>query len=484
MLNVLDPMQTVAAFQPNGTSTSARAGHIMTLGCVSGTFKVEPGLDADFRQGFADGSKDEYNILGRFSEMSAFVPNKLSFSFKMFNVSDSYDIQKELNAPCYRNLYYHDGDIDTHIDDVTSAEDCQTLCQASKDCGIFSYSISQKRCWKKCHVGVNCGSGVNFPTRAPIFSADTISGPDWCAGAGVQDFLANPTIDQWEDGDTPEVLYKNAQQNVFFMNDVNAFKDFFVGLFPSSLTQTNVSEDYGKRAVESTLVLRSADGRCKGAPFDGWGKLAKVEDVDECKQACLASTDCQFMVYRSSNKACTAFTSCSNDFVQIGSSFETWEKVDKADMLSTDISDAYFFDTPGAIPIQWGAKRAMRFWFNGPALSATNPSLSAEKVQGATQAYMNQNNGLLTVQMYGQLQGCDDSIEDLSAPWSSTQIAKIGEIQFTKNVPLEKCDRLGFSPWHHHPAHKPLSSINRARKPIYERAQMRSNRLMVPDGVR
>jgi hypothetical protein len=80
----------------------------------------------------------------------------------------------------------------------------------------------------------------------------------------------------------------------------------------------------------TTLVLRSSDGRCTGAPYDDWGALASVSNVDECKQACLASIHCQFMVYRSSNQACTAFTSCSNGFGQNGQTFETWEKVSKA----------------------------------------------------------------------------------------------------------------------------------------------------------
>merc|ERR1719487_1613009 len=83
---------------------------------------------------------------------------------------------------------YYKGDIGGHVAGVASASACQVLCQLNKDCGVFVYQASSKKCWKKCSLGTNCASSVNGATEAANLGSGWTSGPKSCqAGKAMLD---------------------------------------------------------------------------------------------------------------------------------------------------------------------------------------------------------------------------------------------------------------------------------------------------------
>merc|ERR1712232_1499273 len=81
---------------------------------------------------------------------------------------------------------------------------------------------------------------------------------------------------------------------------------------------------------EYTLEKICDDGRCRGAPSGGYGGLGKQVTLQECKQACLDSVTCKFVVYKKSNGYCSEYTKCrkkGGKFVRKGRALETWQKV-------------------------------------------------------------------------------------------------------------------------------------------------------------
>merc|ERR1719478_1187312 len=81
---------------------------------------------------------------------------------------------------------------------------------------------------------------------------------------------------------------------------------------------------------EHTLEKICDDGRCRGAPNGGWGGVIRGVTLQECKQACLDSVTCKFVVYKKSNGLCYEYTTCRKSkgkFVQKGKTLETWQKI-------------------------------------------------------------------------------------------------------------------------------------------------------------
>lgn len=85
-------------------------------------------------------------------------------------------------AACFELAHYNLGDIGNGIAGVISASDCQALCLANVDCGIFLYSGSARRCQLKCAVGVDCNSS-NGPTQLTATSVELVAGPRSCPEA-------------------------------------------------------------------------------------------------------------------------------------------------------------------------------------------------------------------------------------------------------------------------------------------------------------
>lgn len=146
-----------------------------------------------------------------------------------------------------------------------------------------------------------------------------------------------------------------------------------------------------------------------------------------------------------------------------------------SDTFHTKISETqefYSLDGSGQAPVAWGNDRGLRFWINAPKLPVSEAKLDSTLVEDAIKDYMS-NSGDLVIPMYGQLQGCHDQIELNDVAWTSPKVEKIGELRLNSVVDGERCEKLGFTPFNHHPDHRPLSSMNRARDPIYKRGQER-----------
>lgn len=142
-------------------------------------------------------------------------------------------------------------------------------------------------------------------------------------------------------------------------------------------------------------------------------------------------------------------------------------------------------DVSSGHPINWANEgspiRGLRFWMDAPLLKSScfqgkapgewATCLSTDVVGNATKQMMSDNGGQLVVSIWGQLQGCGDEIESNQNNWKSTEIAQLGTFKFDSLVSSAVCETAGFTPWNHHPDHRPLSSMGRARESIYARAQ-------------
>merc|ERR1712226_532863 len=103
---------------------------------------------------------------------------------------------------------------------------------------------------------------------------------------------------------------------------------------PTFLAPTAAPTNEGT-TPEHTLEKISDDGRCRGSPHGGWGagELGKDITLQECKQRCLESVTCTFVVYKRDSKKCWEYTKCAKrkgKFVKKGRTLETWQKVASA----------------------------------------------------------------------------------------------------------------------------------------------------------
>lgn len=137
-----------------------------------------------------------------------------------------------------------------------------------------------------------------------------------------------------------------------------------------------------------------------------------------------------------------------------------------------DASSASYhrLDVGGRLPVSWGWGRGLRWWASGPKVptecSGTS-CLSEETVQGDLIKFMKANRNGLKIDFYGQLQGCEDTIENANKTWKSKEIAKLGSFVLHHEVDMRVCDHVAFDPWQAHKDHKPLGSIHRGLKLIY-----------------
>lgn len=142
----------------------------------------------------------------------------------------------------------------------------------------------------------------------------------------------------------------------------------------------------------------------------------------------------------------------------------------------------FAMDVSSGHPINWADEgsplRGLRFWIDGPILKspcfqdkAPAQCMSIDVVGNATKQMMIDNGGRLDVPIWGQLQGCGDEIESNNRNWQSTEIAQLGTFKLDSLVNSAVCETAGFTPWNHHPAHRPLSSIGRSRAPVYGHVQ-------------
>jgi len=74
-----------------------------------------------------------------------------------------------------------------------------------------------------------------------------------------------------------------------------------------------------------TMMKIQNDARCRGAPSGGWGSLGIGISLDHCKQACLDSTACLFVVFKWKDGQCSKYTKC-DAFTKPGLTFQTWAK--------------------------------------------------------------------------------------------------------------------------------------------------------------
>jgi hypothetical protein len=126
----------------------------------------------------------------------------------------------------------------------------------------------------------------------------------------------------------------------------------------------------------------------------------------------------------------------------------------------------YSINVGGLLPISWGTGRGLRWWAKGPPVPKICKDLAECEKDGMSQKalekYLENNGNQMTVEMFGQLQGCDDEIEDAEKPWKSKDIAKLGELIIKKPEETGLCQKVDFDAWLTRPDHKPLGSLARA----------------------
>ncbi len=128
-------------------------------------------------------------------------------------------------------------------------------------------------------------------------------------------------------------------------------------------------------------------------------------------------------------------------------------------------------------PYAFGANRAVKYSAKPcPSLPATLPkTLSDDYLQSAMSEQLSSDSRCFTLMVQFQTNANTMPLEDASIVWDETisPFQKVATItipsqHFESQAQMEFCENISMDPWHSLVEHRPLGSINRARKEVYD----------------
>lgn len=156
-----------------------------------------------------------------------------------------------------------------------------------------------------------------------------------------------------------------------------------------------------------------------------------------------------------------------------------WQgSVNAAKMLSQTISNPLHAQYYSVTPYQLGlgeARRAVKYSTRPCSVNTEEVPENAGKnfLRHAMQSTLRA--GAACMELLVQAPKSKMSVEDVITPWNEDQapfvrVAKITIPAQTFDTPKqnEACENLSYNPWHALPAHRPLGTINRMRRVVYE----------------
>lgn len=130
-------------------------------------------------------------------------------------------------------------------------------------------------------------------------------------------------------GYTPEFLRLNFERSAQVLRLATGEiieKEEAIRRFPNAPpTSASFVLTLHRKAHDAFSQLTIDGSRCFGTPTE-WASLGSNKTLDQCKQLCLETISCSFIVHNDATGACTEFTTCSKFKLDEGKQFTAWHK--------------------------------------------------------------------------------------------------------------------------------------------------------------